>query len=73
MIEKRKRESRNAPREGEASRPREGAGDIRIDAVRQELQVELLRGELKNVHMENAELRFRLQQLENRLRALEKR
>jgi hypothetical protein len=72
-IEKRKRESRDAPREGEASRPREGAGDLRIDAMRQEIQVELLRGELKNVHMENAELRFRLQQLENRLRALEKR
>ncbi len=73
MIEKRKRESREASREGEASRPREGAGDLRIDAVRQELQVELLRTELRNVHMENAELRFRLQQLENRLRALEKR
>jgi hypothetical protein len=41
--------------------------------MRQEIQVELLRGELKNVHAENAELRFRLQQLENRLRALEKR
>ena len=73
MIEKRKRESRDAPREAELSRSREGAGDLRIDAVRQELQVELLRSELRNVHMENAELRFRLQQLENRLRALEKR
>lgn len=73
MIEKRKWESRDVPREGEASRPREGAGDLRIDAVRQELQVELLRTELRNVHIENAELRFRLQQLENRLRALEKR
>ena len=73
MIEKRKRESRDAPREAELSRSREGAGDLRIDAVRQELQVELLRSELRNVHMENAELRFRLQQLENRLRVLEKR
>ena len=44
-----------------------------MQAMRQEIQVELLRGELKNEHAENAELRFRLQQLENRLRALEKR
>jgi hypothetical protein len=64
---------REPQRDREASRPRGGEGDLRLHAMRQELQVELLRGELKNVHAENAELRFRLQQLENRLRALEKR
>jgi hypothetical protein len=64
---------REPQRDREASRPREGEGDLRLNAMRQEIQVELLRGELKNVHAENAELRFRLQQLENRLRALEKR
>ena len=64
---------REPQRDREASRPREGEGDLRLNAMRQEIQVELLRGELKNVHAENAELRFRLQQFENRLRALEKR
>ena len=64
---------REPQRDREASRPREGEGDLRLHTMRQEMQVELLRGELKNVHAENAELRFRLQQLENRLRALEKR
>jgi len=60
-------------RDREVARSREGEGDFRLQTMRQEIQVELLRGELKNVHAENAELRFRLQQLENRLRALEKR
>jgi len=64
---------REPQRDREVARPREGEGDLRMQAMRQEIQVELLRGELKNVHAENAELRFRLQQLENRLRALEKR
>jgi hypothetical protein len=64
---------REPQRDREVARPRGGEGDLRIHAMRQEIQVELLRGELKNVHAENAELRFRLQQLENRLQALEKR
>ena len=64
---------REPQRDREVARPREGDGDFRLQTMRQEIQVELLRGELKNVHAENAELRFRLQQLENRLRALEKR
>jgi hypothetical protein len=64
---------REPQRDREASRPRGGEGDLRSHAMRQEMQIELLRGELKNVHAENAELRFRLQQFENRLRALEKR
>jgi len=64
---------REPQRDREVARPREGEGDVRLHAMRQEIQVELLRGELKKVHAENAELRFHLQQLENRLRALEKR
>ena len=71
--EARPERERELQRDREVARPREGEGDLRLHAMRQEIQVELLRGELKDVHAENAELRFRLQQLENRLRALEKR
>ena len=65
--------SRDLPREERREKPMVRDREFRPQPNRNDLQNEILREELRRSHMENAELRFRLQQLEKRVKELEKR